>query len=215
MSSNESFYSKFYAIIEDRLGVDITPDNLDMGTSLHEGFNVDSLDFLELIIEFEEKFKITIPDSDVNWSEKMTLQDLVNLVQAKMNGELYVPDKPMTQAMPVQVANPVVKQQQKFVLEKFNSAFKISDGTDIKTIKAEQKVAYAQATKLFAQLEQFYAQPGMPVKPGPGKSAKPASKIVPVVGGDKKTAVVKAKEEYEKASKLKNEISSKSKENQK
>ena len=72
MSSNESFYSKFYAIIEDRLGVDITPDNLDMGTSLHEGFNVDSLDFLELIIEFEEKFKLTIPDSDVNWSEKMT-----------------------------------------------------------------------------------------------------------------------------------------------
>lgn len=215
MSSNESFYSKFYAIIEDRLGVDITPDNLDMGTSLHEGFNVDSLDFLELIIEFEEKFKITIPDSDVNWSEKMTLQDLVNLVQAKMNGELYVPDKPMTQAMPVQVANPVVKQQQKFVLEKFNNAFKISDGTDIKTIKAEQKVAYAQATKLFAQLEQFYAQPGMPVKVAPGKSAKPASKIVPVVGGDKKTAVVKAKEEYEKASKLKNEISSKSKENQK
>ena len=103
MSSNESFYSKFYAIIEDRLGVDITPDNLDMDTSLHEGFNVDSLDFLELILEFEKQFKITIPDSDVHWSEQMTLQDLVNLVQAKMNGELYVPDKPMTQAVPVPV----------------------------------------------------------------------------------------------------------------
>ena len=205
MSSNESFYSKFYAIIEDRLGVDITPDNLDMDTQLHEGFNVDSFDFLDLILEFEKQFKITIPDSDVSWSEKMTLGDLVNLVQAKMNGELYVPDKPMTQAVPVQVANPVVKQQQKFVLEKFNNAFKISDGTDIKTIKAEQKGAYAQATKLFAQLEQFYAQPGMPVKPGPGKSAKPASK----------TAEKKAKEAYEKASKLKDEINSKNKENQK
>ena len=205
MSSNESFYSKFYAIIEDKLRVDITPDNLDMGTSLHEGFNVDSLDFLELILEFEKVFKITIPDSDVHWSEQMTLGDLVNLVQAKMNGELYVPDKPMTQAVPVPVASPVVKQQQKFVLEKFNNAFKISDGTDIKTIKAEQKVAYAQATKLFAQLEQFYAQPGMPVKVAPGKSAKPASE----------TAEKKAKEAYEKAAKLKDEINSKSKENQK
>jgi hypothetical protein len=91
------------------------------------------------------------------------------------------------------------------VLEKFNNAFKISDGTDIKTIKAEQKGAYAQATKLFAQLEQFYAQPGMPVKVAPGKSAKPASE----------TAEKKAKEAYEKALKLKDEINSKSKENQK
>ena len=205
MSSNESFYSKFYAIIEDRLGVDITPDNLDMDTSLHEGFNVDSLDFLELILEFEKQFKITIPDSDVHWSEQMTLQDLVNLVQAKMNGELYVPDKPMTQAVPVQVANPVVKQQQKFVLEKFNNAFKISDGVGVKKITSEQKGEYAQAVKLFAQLEQFYAQPGMPVKVAPGKSAKPASE----------TAEKKAKEAYEKASKLKDEINSKSKENQK
>lgn len=203
--TSDRFFETFCAIIEDKLGVDITPDNLDMGTSLHEGFNVDSLDFLELIIEFEEKFKITIPDSDVNWSEKMTLGDLVKLVQTKIDGELYVPDKPMTQAMPVQVANPVVKQQQKFVLEKFNNAFKISDGTDIKTIKAEQKGAYAQATKLFAQLEQFYAQPGMPVKVAPGKSAKPASE----------TAEKKAKEAYEKALKLKDEINSKSKENQK
>lgn len=203
--TSDRFFETFYAIIEDKLGVDITPDNLDMGTSLHEGFNVDSLDFLELILEFEKVFEITIPDSDVNWSEKMTLGDLVKLVQAKMNGELYVPDKPMTQAMPVPVANSVVKQQQKFVLEKFNNAFKISDGTDIKTIKAEQKVAYVQATKLFAQLEQFYAQPGMPVKVAPGKSAKPVSK----------NAEKKAKEAYEKALKLKDEINSKSKENQK
>lgn len=215
MSGNESFYGKFCAIIEDRLGVDITPDNLDMGTQLHEGLNVDSLDFLELILEFEKQFKITIPDSDVHWSEQMTLGDLVNLVQAKMNGELYVPDKPMTQAVPVQVANPVVKQQQKFVLAKVNNTFEISDGVGIKKITSEQKGEYAQAVKLFAQLEQFYAQPGMPVKVAPGKPAKPVSKTVPVVGDDKKTAVVKAKEAYEKASKLKDEINSKSKENQK
>ena len=205
MSGNESFYGKFCAIIEDRLGVDITPDNLDMGTQLHEGLNVDSLDFLELILEFEKQFKITIPDSDVHWSEQMTLGDLVNLVQAKMNGELYVPDKPMTQAVPVQVANPVVKQQQKFVLAKVNNTFEISDGVGIKKITSEQKGEYAQAVKLFAQLEQFYAQPGMPVKVAPGKSAKPASE----------TAEKKAKEAYEKASKLKDEINSKSKENQK
>ena len=65
--TSDRFFETFYAIIEDKLGVDITPDNLDMGTSLHEGFNVDSLDFLELILEFEKVFEITIPDSDVNW----------------------------------------------------------------------------------------------------------------------------------------------------
>ena len=202
--SGNGFYGKFCAIIEDKLGVDITTNNLDMGTQLHEGLNVDSLDFLELILEFEKEFDISIPDGDVTWSEKMTLGDLVKLVQTKIDGELYVPDKPMTQAMPVPVANPVVKQQQKFVLEKVNNTFEISDGTVVKKIKAEQKGAYAKAAKLFAQLEQFYAQPVAPVK---SVQSKPAT--------GKKQAVVKAKEEYEKALKLKNEISSKSKEIQK
>ena len=202
--SGNGFYGKFCAIIEDKLGVDITTNNLDMGTSLHEGFNVDSLDFLELILEFEKEFDISIPDGDVTWSEKMTLGDLVKLVQTKIDGELYVPDKPMTQAMPVPVANPVVKQQQKFVLEKVNNTFEISDGAVVKKIKAEQKGEYAKAAKLFAQLEQFYAQPVVPVK---SVQSEPAT--------GKKQAVVKAKEEYEKASTLKNEISSKSKEIQK
>lgn len=202
--SGNGFYGKFCAIIEDKLGVDITTNNLDMGTQLHEGLNVDSLDFLELILEFEKEFDISIPDDDVTWSEQMTLGDLVKLVQTKIDGELYVPDKPMTQAMPVPVANPVVKQQQKFVLEKINNTFEISDGAVVKKIKAEQKGAYAKAAKLFAQLEQFYAQPVISVKPA---QSKPAT--------GKKQAVVKAKEEYEKASKLKNEISSKSKEIQK
>ncbi|MDW2995315.1 MAG: acyl carrier protein [Alphaproteobacteria bacterium] len=203
--TSDRFFETFYAIIEDKLGVDITPDNLDMGTSLHEGFNVDSLDFLELILEFEKVFEITIPDSDVNWSEKMTLGDLVKLVSGKIEGGLDVSNTPINRVTVAPAVAPVVEVQQKFVLEKFNNAFKISDGTDIKTIKAEQKVAYVQATKLFAQLEQFYAQPGMPVKVAPGKSVKPASE----------TAEKKAKEAYEKALKLKDEINSKSKENQK
>ena len=44
--SGNGFYGKFCAIIEDKLGVDITTNNLDMGTQLHEGLNVDSLDFV-------------------------------------------------------------------------------------------------------------------------------------------------------------------------
>ncbi len=203
--SGDSFYSTFCAIIEDKLGVDITTNNLDMGAQLHEVLNVDSLDFVELILEFEKVFGIIIPDSDVKWSEQMTLGDLVNLVQTKIGGELYVPDKPMTQAVPVPVANPVVKQQQKFVLAKVNNTFEISDGVGIKKITSEQKGEYAQAVKLFAQLEQFYAQPGMPVKVAPGKPAKPVLE----------TAEIKAKEAYEKTSKLKDEINSKNKEIQK
>lgn len=54
--------SKVKAIIVDKLGVDdaqVTPQ-----ASFSADLNADSLDTVELIMEFEKEFNITIPDED-------------------------------------------------------------------------------------------------------------------------------------------------------
>ena len=59
----EDFKNKFYAILVDKLNVshdELTPEKLfyDLGA--------DSLDMVELIIEFEKAFSINIPDDDAD-----------------------------------------------------------------------------------------------------------------------------------------------------
>lgn len=59
----ENFKERFYAILTDKLDVseeELLPDKLfyDLG--------VDSLDMVELIIEFEKAFGINIPDDDAD-----------------------------------------------------------------------------------------------------------------------------------------------------
>ncbi len=54
--------SKVKAIIVDKLGVDESQVTLD--ASFAADLNADSLDTVELIMEFEKEFNITIPDED-------------------------------------------------------------------------------------------------------------------------------------------------------
>ncbi len=59
----ENFNETFYAILTDKLDVNrdaLTPEKLfyDLG--------VDSLDMVELVIEFEKVFAISIPDDDAD-----------------------------------------------------------------------------------------------------------------------------------------------------
>ena len=54
-------FVKLRGIIAEQLGVDedeVTPD-----ASFVEDLNADSLDLVELIMEIEEKFNVTVPDS--------------------------------------------------------------------------------------------------------------------------------------------------------
>ena len=54
--------SKVNAIIVDKLGVEESQVTLD--ASFAADLNADSLDTVELIMEFEKEFNITIPDED-------------------------------------------------------------------------------------------------------------------------------------------------------
>ena len=71
---------KIAAILIEKLGIpesEITPD-----ASFVKDLGIDSLDYAELVMEFEQVFDIKIPDDD---AEKMqTIGDAVNYIQSKL-----------------------------------------------------------------------------------------------------------------------------------
>ena len=73
---------KFRDIIEKELGVErekLTPE-----ASFIEDLGADSLDIVELVMEFEKEFNIDIPDED---AEKLrTVGDAVAYLEAKVAG---------------------------------------------------------------------------------------------------------------------------------
>ena len=71
--------AKVTAIIVDKLGVDEADINMD--ASFTNDLGVDSLDTVELIMEFEKEFDITIPDEEAE--QIATVGDAVNFLQSK------------------------------------------------------------------------------------------------------------------------------------
>ena len=69
--------SKVKAIIVDKLGVEESQVTLD--ASFTADLNADSLDTVELIMEFEKEFGISIPDEDT--SKINTVQDVVDYIE--------------------------------------------------------------------------------------------------------------------------------------
>lgn len=71
---------KVHAILIEKLGIpdsEITPD-----ASFVKDLGIDSLDYAELVMEFEQTFNIKIPDDD---AEKMqTIGQAVNYIQGKL-----------------------------------------------------------------------------------------------------------------------------------
>jgi acyl carrier protein len=71
---------KVHAILTDKLGIpesEITPD-----ASFVKDLGIDSLDYAELVMEFEQSFDIKIPDDD---AEKMqTIGQAVSYIQSKV-----------------------------------------------------------------------------------------------------------------------------------
>ena len=69
--------SKVKAIIVDKLGVEesqVTPE-----ASLTADLNADSLDTVELIMEFEKEFGVSIPDEDTQ--NINTVQDVIDYIE--------------------------------------------------------------------------------------------------------------------------------------
>ena len=69
--------SKVKAIIVDKLGVEESQVTLD--ASFTADLNADSLDTVELIMEFEKEFGISIPDEDT--TKINTVQDVVAYIE--------------------------------------------------------------------------------------------------------------------------------------
>lgn len=71
--------AKVKAIIVDKLGVDI--DSITLESSFTNDLGADSLDTVELIMQFEEEFGVTIPDED---AEKIaTVGDAMDYLKQK------------------------------------------------------------------------------------------------------------------------------------
>lgn len=66
------------AIIVDKLGVE--PAQVTPQASLTADLNADSLDTVELIMEFEKEFGISIPDGDT--SKINTVQDIIDYIES-------------------------------------------------------------------------------------------------------------------------------------
>lgn len=72
--------SKVIAVIVEKLGVD--ESEVTLGANFTNDLGADSLDTVELIMELEKAFSITIPDNE---AEKIaTVADAVNFVKSKL-----------------------------------------------------------------------------------------------------------------------------------
>ncbi|GAB5518121.1 MAG: acyl carrier protein [Rhodothermales bacterium] len=78
MASN--IESKVHAIIVDKLGVD--ESDISAEASFTNDLGADSLDTVELIMEFEKEFDLTIPDEDAE--QISTVGDAVTYLQDKV-----------------------------------------------------------------------------------------------------------------------------------
>ena len=72
------------AIIVEKLGVD--PSEVKESASFHNDLGADSLDIVELIMDFEKKFGIQIPDDDAG-DKITTVGDAIKYIEDKVNAK--------------------------------------------------------------------------------------------------------------------------------
>jgi acyl carrier protein len=80
VSKAENVEDRVLNIVCEQLGT--SRDKITMDTSFINDLGADSLDTVELVMEFEDEFEISIPDED---AEKIqTVGDAVNYIKSKM-----------------------------------------------------------------------------------------------------------------------------------
>lgn len=79
--SNPSIEERVIKIVCDQMGT--TPDKITRESSFINDLGADSLDTVELVMEFEDEFEISIPDED---AEKIqTVGDAVKYITGKLS----------------------------------------------------------------------------------------------------------------------------------
>ncbi len=74
---------KITNILVEKLG--IAPTEVTPEANLIKDLGIDSLDYAELIMEFEQEFNIRIPDNDAE--QLQTVSETVNYVESKLKKE--------------------------------------------------------------------------------------------------------------------------------
>ena len=74
-----STQDKVFGIVSEQLGV--PQDELPLQASFVDYLKADSLDVVELVMEFEDEFGITIPDDD--YEKIKTVGDAINYIEEK------------------------------------------------------------------------------------------------------------------------------------
>ena len=77
-------FDKVKEIVVDQLGVD--EDSVTLSSSFVDDLGADSLDTVELIMEFEKKFDIEIPDDDAG-DKIATVGDAISYIESKVNAK--------------------------------------------------------------------------------------------------------------------------------
>lgn len=74
--TQEEIYHRVRNILSEELGLD--PESIDMDANFIEDLNADSLDIVDLVVELEHEFDLSIPDEE---AEKIqTVGDAVNYI---------------------------------------------------------------------------------------------------------------------------------------
>jgi len=76
---SSSVEEKVISIVAEQLGVPKEEDTLE--SSIIEDLKADSLDVVELVMELEDEFDITIPDDD--YEKLRTVGDAIRYIEAK------------------------------------------------------------------------------------------------------------------------------------
>jgi acyl carrier protein len=77
--ANENTEEKVIAIVSEQLGV--PAEEITRASSFVDDLKADSLDVVELVMEFEDTFGITIPDDD--YEKIRTVGDAVDYIEEK------------------------------------------------------------------------------------------------------------------------------------
>ena len=75
--SDDEILERIKKVIENQLGIE--PDDIKLESTFFEDLDADSLDIVELILTFEEAFKVDISDEAA--AEMSSVQDVFNFVK--------------------------------------------------------------------------------------------------------------------------------------
>ena len=81
-----SIEDRLKRMIVDRLFMKIEPEEIEADKSLIDGYGVDSVSLLELVVGLEEEFGVTVKDEEFDVKHFETVSALADFVRGKLEG---------------------------------------------------------------------------------------------------------------------------------